>query len=104
VGSALLTISVTSVAGDEHEVTDENMSIGIESGVGRYTTVCGDSVIPAAMSTPPSRKCLRCVAIMQNRISHEPEYPPRRRRRYVGHRGLGLIARFRLRFGRSVRR
>lgn len=81
------------VDGIDHAVTDENMSTGVNAGRGHYTAVCGDSVVPAALTAPPGQACSRCAAVLRHPTCNPPEERPDARRRYGAHRRHGLRAR-----------
>jgi hypothetical protein len=62
------TVRVTSVVdGVDHEVTDEDMSVGLAAGLGTFRAVCGVTVTSDALPAPPGRLCPRCWA-----TSHPP--------------------------------
>ncbi|MGB8198944.1 MAG: hypothetical protein WCF33_04485 [Pseudonocardiaceae bacterium] len=68
-----------------HEVTDENIAAGRQSG--HYQALCGYRVIAAAMAAPVGRPCPDCVAVLV--ASLPPTCPARRGR----HRRPGWLRR-----------
>jgi hypothetical protein len=56
-------IWVTSFVDDhDHAVTDEEMVAGMKSRRGAYKAICGDTIVPPAMTAPPQPRCHACTA------------------------------------------
>jgi hypothetical protein len=54
-------IELTAVEdGRSHRVEGDAYSAGLVAGAGRYTTMCGRTVLAAAMTTAPGRMCRWC--------------------------------------------
>lgn len=50
-----------------HAVDDVAMALGMSAGEGRYTAICGETIVADALTAPPGRDCLRCRALMSQR-------------------------------------
>lgn len=59
------TVQLVDVSGTAHLVTVDEATAGVTRG--RYITVCGGEVLPAALVTPGSRYCRLCAPIPAQR-------------------------------------
>lgn len=59
------TVQLVDVSGTAHLVTVDEATAGVARG--RYTTLCGGDVLPAALVTPESRHCLLCAPVPAQR-------------------------------------
>lgn len=48
--------------GRSHRLTDAAFEDGLRARLGRFTAVCGHSVLAAALATRPGRPCPECLA------------------------------------------
>ena len=60
----------------EHAIADEALAVGVAQGCGIYQAMCGAAVTPAALTTPPGRRCQPCCAEFT-----DPHRPQNRRSR-----------------------
>lgn len=59
------TVQLVDVSGTAHLVTVDEATTGVTRG--RYTTLCGGDVLPAALVTRESRQCRLCTPIPSQR-------------------------------------
>jgi hypothetical protein len=90
------------VDGADHAVSDADMSAGLAAGQGQYRAICGDEVVSAALTAPPGRGCVRCVAILCHATSRRPEVRSVVRARRGSHRRLGLRDRLKMRLSNAT--
>jgi hypothetical protein len=90
-------VLVTSIDNSDHWVTDDNMSAGMDGGIGQYVTLCGDSITHAALVEPPGRMCPRCAALMRQLNFSRSTERPHNHHRYSRHRRPSLVCRVRSR-------
>jgi hypothetical protein len=62
----IATVELVDVTGTAHRVTVDAAADGLPRG--RYTTVCGGDVLPAAMVTREARFCRLCAPIPSQRM------------------------------------
>ncbi len=62
--------------GADHAVTDTELATGRHHDTGVYRAVCGRTVTPQAMVSPPGRSCTACCATLSE---IRPPAPPRAR-------------------------
>lgn len=91
-------VLVTSIDDIDHWVTEDNMSAGMEAGIGQYVTMCGESITHAALVEPPGRMCQRCATLMRQLNSSHSRERQLNHHRYSRHRRPGLVCRVRSRF------
>jgi hypothetical protein len=53
----------------DHAVWDQTLGEHITEGRGRFPTVCGAQVVPAALATPPNPPCPHCLAVLRAQAS-----------------------------------
>ncbi|MGH3979477.1 MAG: hypothetical protein ACRDRZ_10840, partial [Pseudonocardiaceae bacterium] len=62
------TTAVTSAAdGRTHQVADDDYTAGLVARSGRYTALCGHTVVAAALVCPPGPACRDCAALAVTR-------------------------------------
>jgi hypothetical protein len=59
------TLELVDTTGTAHRVTVDDAALGLP--LGRYTTVCGGDVLPAAMVARAARSCRLCTPIPAQR-------------------------------------
>ncbi len=53
----------------DHAVWDQALGEHITEGQGRFPTVCGAQVVPAALAAPPNPPCPHCLAVLRAQAS-----------------------------------
>ncbi len=53
----------------DHAVWDHDLGEHITEGQGRFPTVCGAQVVPAALAAPPKPPCPHCMAVLRAQAS-----------------------------------
>ena len=75
-----LSVMVTcSIDGYAHQVDDAMLAEGVARGSGRLLTICGRSIVSAAMIDPPGTPCPLCAAVVDMDPPNEPGPRPSRR-------------------------
>lgn len=64
---------VTSTAGADHAVIDDEMDMGIARGDGRFPTACNRTICVAPMITGPVATCRRCIEAVESRQLTAPQ-------------------------------
>jgi hypothetical protein len=83
---ALVTWVTCGLDRSDHAISDDDMTVGLAMGAGRYAALCGNTVCAASLMSPPGRRCPSCQVIAQ-RIDRESL--PRKTGVLSGWRGRG---------------